>query len=227
MSSSLGSCLSVPRAGLALCSLLLASGCASWPQDAGREDPYPYPVPPPTDRAPAPPPQRLPPPSREPAPVYREPYPTRPRDPEPYPEPDTRPPVYEPPVVAEPEPPKPEPKAKPERKRPARKPATIALAQKANQQLDAGQLDDAAATLERALRIDGRDAELWRDLGRVRIEQGRAKQAEGVLQKSNSLAVGDTQLQAENWRLIAQARRMVGDRAGEREALSKARQLGG
>jgi len=86
----------------------------------------------------------------------------------------------------------------------------------------AGRLANAAATLERALRIEPRNPRLWQELARVRLKQGDYAQAESVAARSNSWAGGDSGLRAENWRLIAQAREARGDTAGARAALEAA-----
>jgi Tfp pilus assembly protein PilF len=86
----------------------------------------------------------------------------------------------------------------------------------------AGRLTNAAASIERALRIEPRNPRLWQELARVRLRQGDYAQAESVAARSNSWAGGDNHLRAENWRLIAQAREARGDPAGARAALEAA-----
>ena len=86
----------------------------------------------------------------------------------------------------------------------------------------AGRLTNAAASLERALRIEPRNPRLWQELARVRLKQGEYAQAESTAARSNSWAGGDNRLRAENWRLIAQAREARGDAAGARAALEAA-----
>ena len=86
----------------------------------------------------------------------------------------------------------------------------------------AGRLTNAAASLERALRLEPRNPRLWQELARVRLLQGDYAQAESVAARSNSWAGGDHRLRAENWRLIAQAREARGDAAGARAALDAA-----
>ena len=86
----------------------------------------------------------------------------------------------------------------------------------------AGRLTNAAASLERALRIEPRNPRLWQELARVRLKQGDYVQAESTAARSNSWAGGDNQLRAENWRLIAQARDARGDAEGAKAALEAA-----
>lgn len=109
---------------------------------------------------------------------------------------------------------------------PAASPAVVALLQDSQRQNDAGQPARAAALLERALRIEPRNATLWQRLADVRLRQGRAAQAESLALKSNSLAGTDTPLQARNWQIIAQARRNQGNAAGARRAQQRAEKLG-
>jgi predicted Zn-dependent protease len=85
-----------------------------------------------------------------------------------------------------------------------------------------GRLTNAAASLERALRIEPRNPRLWQELARVRLKQGEYAQAESTAARSNSWAGGDRTLRTENWRLIAQAREARGDAAGARAALQAA-----
>jgi hypothetical protein len=108
---------------------------------------------------------------------------------------------------------------------PAPVPANAAIASlvtSARSDMAAGRLTNAAASLERALRIEPRNPRLWQDLARVRLKQGDYVQAESVAARSNSWAGGDGRLRAENWRLIAEAREARGDTAGARAALDSA-----
>ncbi len=86
----------------------------------------------------------------------------------------------------------------------------------------AGRLANAAASLERALRIEPRNPRLWQELARVRLKQGDYAQVESTAARSNSWAGGDSGLRAENWRLIAHAREARGDAEGARAALEAA-----
>ena len=86
----------------------------------------------------------------------------------------------------------------------------------------AGRLANAAASLERALRIEPRNPRLWQELARVRLKQGDYAQAESTAARSNSWAGSDSALRAENWRLIAHAREARGDAEGAKGALEAA-----
>jgi len=105
--------------------------------------------------------------------------------------------------------------------------AVVALLDQAENYHRAGDIDNEAATIERALRIDPKNADLWSRLATVRLAQGRAEQAEQMALKSNALVGADRALQARNWRLVARARWAVNDSAGARAAEKKARDLGG
>jgi predicted Zn-dependent protease len=105
--------------------------------------------------------------------------------------------------------------------------AVVALMGDADRQLVSGDADGAAATLERALRIDSRDARLWQRLAVVRLQQGQPAQAEAMAARSNGLAQGDRAMMSRNWRIIAEARRMAGNAAGARDADARANALSG
>lgn len=104
-------------------------------------------------------------------------------------------------------------------------PAVIALLDQAEQQANAGELEPAAASLERAIRIDPRNPVLWYHLATVRLSQGESSQAEQLAVKSNSLAAGNAAQQARNWQLIGQARREQNDTQGAAAAERRAREL--
>jgi predicted Zn-dependent protease len=112
---------------------------------------------------------------------------------------------------------------------PAAKGENVAIAglmQSARSDSEAGKLGSAAATLERALRIEPKNPRLWQELARVRLKQGEYAQAENVAARSNAWAGSDNSLRAENWRLIAQARDARGDSQGARAAQDAADKLG-
>lgn len=101
----------------------------------------------------------------------------------------------------------------------------IGLVDVARVDVDAGRLPNAVASLERALRIEPKNPRLWRELARVRLQEGEYAQAENLAARSNSWAGADNDLRAENWRLIAEARAARGDDAGAKLALERARQI--
>jgi len=96
---------------------------------------------------------------------------------------------------------------------PAQRPENIAVAglmENARADVAAGRLSNAAASLERALRIEPRNPRLWQELARVRLRQGQYAQAESLAARSNAWAGGDSALRAENARIIAEARELSG-----------------
>lgn len=104
-------------------------------------------------------------------------------------------------------------------------PVIIALLAQAETQANDGDLSTSVATLERALRIEPRNPLLWHHLASVRLEQGEYSQAEQIAMKSNSFAAGARKLQTRNWRLIAEARKRLGDTTGASQAERRARSL--
>jgi len=101
-------------------------------------------------------------------------------------------------------------------------PALLALMQEADAEAASGNLDNAASNLERAIRLQPRNAELWQRLAEVRLKQHQPGLAEDLAKKSNVLARSDVALTKKNWAIIAEARRKKGDAAGAAEADAKA-----
>ncbi len=101
-------------------------------------------------------------------------------------------------------------------------PAVASLAQRAEQQRQSGDSGAAAATLERALRIQPQEAYLWNRLARVRLEQGMGDSAAKLATRSNALTGDQPALKTNNWEIIATARRQSGDIEGAVEAERKA-----
>ena len=105
-------------------------------------------------------------------------------------------------------------------------PAVVALLETAERQQAEGQLASAAASLERALRIEPQSAWTWYRLAVVRFTQGRLEQAEQLARRSDALAGKDNEVRARNWRLIALIREHRGDQAGAKAARQRAQALG-
>lgn len=84
--------------------------------------------------------------------------------------------------------------------------AVAGLMESARADSAAGRLSTAAASLERALRIEPRNPRLWHELARVRLKQGEFAQAENMAARSNSWAGSDSGLRELNQQLIEQAR---------------------
>ncbi|MBK8750189.1 MAG: tetratricopeptide repeat protein [Candidatus Competibacteraceae bacterium] len=100
--------------------------------------------------------------------------------------------------------------------------AVVALLDSADKYVKSNQLDKAGAALERALRIEPRNAGIWHDLAQIRLHQGQYQQAESLASKSNNLAGGNRALQARNWKVIASARKAAGNGSGAEEAEARA-----
>lgn len=98
-----------------------------------------------------------------------------------------------------------------------------ALLTTAQQQRAQGDLNGAASSLERALRIAPQEAQVLYRLSEIRLMQGDAAQAEQLAQRGLSNSSGRPALQAGLWDLIAEARDKQGDRQGAAEARQKAR----
>jgi Flp pilus assembly protein TadD len=78
----------------------------------------------------------------------------------------------------------------------------------------------AAATIERALHIEQGNPLLWIELGRVRMAEGNAAQADGLYRKALTLAAGDGETEARAWGLIAESLRARGRNQEAAEAES-------
>lgn len=102
--------------------------------------------------------------------------------------------------------------------------AIMALYHQAQQDRGAGKLDAASNDLERAMRLDPRNAFLWNALASLHLQQQQSQQAESEASKSNSLAGGNPYLEASNWRVIAAARQAQGNAAGALQAQAQAEQ---
>jgi tetratricopeptide (TPR) repeat protein len=103
--------------------------------------------------------------------------------------------------------------------------AVLALYSQAQQARQSAQLPRADALLERALRIEARNAWVWQALASVHMAMKEVDQAENEARKSNSLARGNPYITAANWRLIAASRQTRGDAAGAQNASLQADEL--
>jgi len=94
----------------------------------------------------------------------------------------------------------------PKYSQPAPAKAVQALVKKAEDQRASGQLVAAAASLERALRIEPKNALLWNHLAHVRYEQKQYGLASSLAAKSNAFAGQNQALRADNNKLISRTR---------------------
>lgn len=86
----------------------------------------------------------------------------------------------------------------------------IALLGQAKRQQENGYPERAAAVLERALRIEPKNAQLWHRLALLRLQQGQLALAENLAAKSSVLANTDVRLKRKNQTIIQQARILQG-----------------
>jgi hypothetical protein len=101
-------------------------------------------------------------------------------------------------------------------------PAVLALISESDKSRSVGELDAAVIAMERALRIDTRNATLTYKLAQLRIKQNKPQLAEELAGKSALLAGSDLDLKRKSWLLIAEARRMQQNLQGAKEAKHKA-----
>jgi len=88
---------------------------------------------------------------------------------------------------------------------------SASLLESAEQALRLGQFNQAEMFLERALRLEPRNGELWYAMGQVKFEQNHHAQAVQFCLKSNSLAGKDPLLIHKNWILMESAYLQMGE----------------
>ncbi len=100
-------------------------------------------------------------------------------------------------------------------------PVIIALLKDADKFSGQGESAKAAATIERALRIEPRNALLWHRLSVVRFQQQQWQQTIAMARKSIALAGNNRKLKSDNWGLIAKAYGKLGDKRKANDARNK------
>jgi Flp pilus assembly protein TadD len=100
--------------------------------------------------------------------------------------------------------------------------ASRALVGQAQTQLASKNYPVAAASIERALRIEPDNPLLWIELGKIRQAEGNYQQAENMGRKAESMAVNAPRTQAAAWALIADSLRARGKNTQAREAEMRA-----
>ena len=85
--------------------------------------------------------------------------------------------------------------------------ATRSLVAEARTAAGRGDLPAASMTLDRALRIEPTNPLLWIEIGRLRLAENDARQAEGCSRKALSLASGDRNTQSQAGHVLADALR--------------------
>ena len=101
-------------------------------------------------------------------------------------------------------------------------PAIGALVIAANQNAEGGNLPTAATTIERAIRIEPRNATLYYKLALLRMKEAKPRLAEDLAKKAAQLAANDAALKKHSWLLIAKAREIQKNYDGAKEAKAKA-----
>jgi tetratricopeptide (TPR) repeat protein len=85
--------------------------------------------------------------------------------------------------------------------------ATRSLVTQARAEAERGDLPAASMTLDRAVRIEPTNPLLWIEMGRLRLAENDARQAEGCGRKALALASGDRSAQSQAGRVLADALR--------------------
>ena len=101
-------------------------------------------------------------------------------------------------------------------------PAIGALVIAANKNAEGGNLPTAATTIERAIRIEPRNATLYYKLALLRMKEAKPRLAEDLAKKAAQLAANDAPLKKHSWLLIAKAREIQKNYDGAKEAKAKA-----
>ena len=104
-------------------------------------------------------------------------------------------------------------------------PAVLALYKQAQQERAARKFDHAESSLNRALRIDPRNAFVWQALANLHLAQHQYDYAENEAQKSTSLGRGNPYVEAGNLHILADVKEAHGDAAGALQARTKADDL--
>lgn len=92
-------------------------------------------------------------------------------------------------------------------------PVVRSLLAQSQDQRRVGKWDGAAMLLERALRIEPRNAEIWSRLANIRFDQQSWSKAIQLAAKSNTLTRNNIDLKRRNWILMANSYDEMGDSA--------------
>ena len=95
------------------------------------------------------------------------------------------------------------------------------LIKKSQEQSSRDDFDGAANSLERALRIEPRNAMLWNRLADIRYLQKSWKKSIQLAAKSNTLAGSDNELRRENWYLMSNSYKALGNTSAEQKFRKK------
>jgi Tfp pilus assembly protein PilF len=105
-------------------------------------------------------------------------------------------------------------------------PEIAALVQRADQYRLQGEYARAQSVLEQALRIDARNPRTWYQLASLKLDEGVLDSAETFAKKSLRYSGPESREAAQNWLLISEIRRRLGDKTGAAQALDKAQAIG-
>lgn len=107
---------------------------------------------------------------------------------------------------------------------PLQNPAVVQLTDEARRAEHAGDFEQAAVLLERALRIQPRDPELMQHMAEVQLQKRDWEQALNFAIRSYDTGPRVGEICARNWRTISVAREHLKDLPGSREAEQRAGQ---
>jgi tetratricopeptide (TPR) repeat protein len=105
---------------------------------------------------------------------------------------------------------------------PLRNPAVEALVEEAATAEAAGDLDQSAVLLERALRIQPRNPEILQQMAEIQLQKQDYEQALTFATRSYDIGPRVGEICSRNWRTISVAREYLGDANGSAEASEKA-----
>lgn len=103
-------------------------------------------------------------------------------------------------------PPPPAPRARSDTEAP-----TVALLRQSSRAADSGDLAGAIAYVERAIRLNSRDAALWLELASLQLRAGRPATAEQLAHKAIALAGSRDDQERQGWLLVADAKEAQGE----------------
>jgi cytochrome c-type biogenesis protein CcmH/NrfG len=91
---------------------------------------------------------------------------------------------------------------------------TLALLQQSQRAVGEGNLDEAIAYVERAIRMNPRDPELWLRLAELQLSADHPASAAQVARKAIALSGSGTEVQRKAWLVVADSRERQGDAEG-------------
>lgn len=102
--------------------------------------------------------------------------------------------------------------------------AVVQLTEEARRAEHAGDIDQAAVLLERALRIQPRDPEIMQQMAEIQLQKGEYEQALNFAVRSYDTGPRVGEICSRNWRTISVAREYLMDQSGALEAEQRAGQ---